>query len=116
MPALDGDVEFSRTLELRVDAVSGERLLDAVEVLPAEPFQGVELVGEPVQAVGFAMSQAGGTEAAVATGCGPADCRRLDQDDITVRIGLLGLQCGPQTGVTAANDDQVGLDRTDERG
>jgi len=39
LPVLDGDVEFPRTLELRVDPVSGDRVLDAVEVLPAESFQ-----------------------------------------------------------------------------
>ena len=104
------------TFEVGVDPVSGDGGFDAVEVLPAEPFERVELVREPVKAVGFAVGQAAGTEAAVAAGRGPADGRRFDQDDVAAGIGLLGLQCGPQTGITAADDDQIGVDRTDQRG
>ena len=39
----------------------------------------VELAREPVKAVGFAVGQAAGTEAAVAAGRRPADGRRFDQ-------------------------------------
>ena len=116
LPVFHRDVQFSGAFELGVDSVSGDGGFDAVEVLPAEPFERVELVREPVQAVGFAVGQAAGTEAAVAAGRGPADGRRFDQDDVAAGIGLLGLQCGPQTGVTAADDDQIGVDRTDQRG
>ena len=116
LPVFHRDVQFSRTFELGVDPVSGDGGFDAVEVLPAEPFERVELAREPVQAVGFAVGQAAGTEAAVAAGRRPADGRRFDQDDVAAGIGLLGLQCGPQTGVTAADDDQIGVDRTDQRG
>jgi hypothetical protein len=116
MPVIHRDVQFSCTFELGVDPVSGDGGFDVVEVLPAEPFERVELVREPVQAVGFAVGQAAGTEAAVAAGRGPADGRRFDQDDVAAGIGLLGLQCGPQTGVTAADDDQIGIDCTDSEG
>jgi hypothetical protein len=95
LPVFHRDVQFSGAFELGVDPVSDDGGFDAVEILPAKPFERVELVREPVQAVGFAVGQAAGTEAAVAAGGGPADGRRFDQDDVAAGIGLLGLQCGP---------------------
>jgi hypothetical protein len=61
------------------------------------------------------VRQAGIDEASVAAGGGPSDSVGVDQDDPLIRIALGGMQCGPQTGVAAADDQEVGGDRPGQR-
>ena len=111
---LGGDVEFARALEVACDAEVGDGRLDGVEVFGAEALEGGDLVREPFDPVGQPVGEAGGTESAVAArGC-PAAPVALEEDDITRRIVLLSQKCCPQAGVAAADDDQVGLEGSDQ--
>ena len=67
-----------------------------------------QLVGEAVQAVAQPVGEAGRAEPAVAAGRRPADGAALEQHDVPVRVALLGQQRGPQPGVAAADDGEVG--------
>ena len=114
-PGRDGEVELAGALELGVDAVADESLLDAVEVGRSHGLQRVELIGKPFESVGIAVGEARGAEAAVATGGRPADGVRLQQHDVSRGVVLLRLQRRPQTGVAAADDDQIRRLAADER-
>ena len=64
-------------------------------------------LGPAAAAVVLAMREARLAEAAVATGCRPADTPGLEQDDPRRRVLALREQRGPQAGVAAADDGQV---------
>ena len=85
--------------------------LHAVEVLHAHRVELVDLVGPPRLSVLKSVGQARVDEPAVATRRRPADAVGLDQHDALVRIALCGMQCRPQPGVAAADDQQVAGDR-----
>jgi hypothetical protein len=51
-----------------------------------------------------AVRQAGVDESAVAARCGPRDSVGVDENDPSIRIALCCMQCGPQPGVAAADD------------
>jgi hypothetical protein len=104
---LGGDVDLAGALEVAVEGVAGDGRLDAVEVAGAQLLQLVDLVGPAGQAVGQAVGERGGAEAAVAARGGPARLAALDQDDLAPGVALLGEERGPQSAVAAADDEQV---------
>ena len=77
------DVQLARALEVALDSLGGHRGLDGVEIGAAEPLERPDLVGEPLDAVAQAMGDAGGAEAAVATGSRPAAAIALEHHDVT---------------------------------
>ena len=82
------EVQLPGRLEVAVDAVGGDRLADLAQVLLAEPLEQRHLRGEPLEAVGDAVGEAGRAEAAVAAGRRPADGPRLEQHDVPGRVAL----------------------------
>ncbi len=66
LPRRRRHVDHAGPLEVAVDLVLAHRRLDRVEVLDAEPLEGVELDGKPAQAVCEPVREAGVAEAAVA--------------------------------------------------
>jgi hypothetical protein len=56
------------------------------------------------------MGEGGVHEAAVATGGAERDALALEQDDLPVRILLLGEEGRPETGEACADDDEIGLE------
>ena len=100
---LGGNRQHARTLPFGVQAQSLDVGLHAVEVLSAHRSERVDLVGPARFSVLLAVCQAGVDEPSVAAGGGPSDPVGLDQDDSPIRITLRGMQCGPQTGVAAAD-------------
>ncbi len=106
---LGGDVDLTGALELAVDAVAGDGGLDGVEVPLPQLLQLRDLVGPALHAVGQPVGEGGGAETAVAARGGPAHLVPLDEDDVPVRIALLGDERGPQTAVAPADDQQVGV-------
>ena len=105
---LDRHRQLAGSLEAAVDAVAGHRRLDRVEVLPAQPVECRHLVGEAREPVGRPVGERGDAEPAVASGRRPPGVPRLEQHDVARRVGLLGLQRGPQPGEAAADDREVG--------
>ena len=112
---LDGGRELAGALELEVHAVACLGGLDRVEVLAPEPVEDRHLVGPPGHAVLVAVREARLAEAAVAARRRPADALRLDDHDLRRGVALGGEQRGPQAGVAAADDDEVGAMRADQR-
>jgi hypothetical protein len=107
--------EHSRAFELAVQAELGHVRREPVQVGQAEAFQLVQLVGPAVSAVGRAVGQAGLAEPPVAAGRGPADLLALQQDHPGGRVAALGPHRGPEPGVPAADDRQIGRGLADER-
>ena len=112
---LDGDRQLPRALELRVHAVSLDRVADPVEVRMTQLLEPVDLLRPSVDAVLMAVGQARLAESAVATGGGPGDARRFEQDDPALGVAFLGAHSGPQSGVSSADDGEVGTDRAVQR-
>ncbi len=103
-------------LPLGVDAPLGDVGPHRVEVRHAEPVELVDLVGPAAQAVVAAVREARFAESAVATGCRPPDRPRLDERDARVGVAAAGEQRGPQAGVAAADDHEVGVVVAAQRG
>ena len=114
LPGSRRDRQLAGPLELGVDPVARERRLDRVEVVPPELHQLGELGLEARVTVAEAVGERGLAEAAVATGGGPADLVALEEHDVEVGVGLLGLQRGPQPGVAATDHGEVRGGRADE--
>ena len=53
------------------------------------------------------MGEARRDKAAVAPGGTNGDLAGLDQEDVLARVALLGLDCGPQAGEPAPDDEEV---------
>jgi hypothetical protein len=51
-----------------------------------------------------------GAKTAVTSAGADGHLPRFKQDNVTARVGLLGLQCRPQTGKSPADNGEVGLD------
>ena len=66
-------------------------------------------LGPAAEAVVAAVGEARLAESAVAARCRPADRARLDDDDAGVGVAPLREQRGPQAGVAAADDHEVGV-------
>src|SRR4051812_41576808 len=98
--ALGGHRDRSRPFEVAVDAVTLQRLLDGVEVLPAESGERLDLVRPALGAVGMAVRDRRGTKAAVASAGRPPDPVPLEQDHLAGGVALLGQDRRPKTRVT----------------
>ena len=109
-----GHVDDPGALEVAVDAVALDGGLDLIEVAQAEVLEHRELVGEACLAVRDPVGEAGVHEAAVAAaGCRP-DLVGLDEDDVTRRVPFLGDDRRPEPGVTATDDAEVAVVRSDQ--
>ena len=108
--------EGSDALPLGVDAPLGDVGAHRVEVRQAQVVEPIDLVGPAAQAVVAAVGEARFAESAVATGCRPSDRARLDEGDAGVGVAPAGEQRRPQPGVAAADDHQVGVVISAERG
>ena len=95
---------------------SRDLVLHAVEILHAHRGESVNLVGPPRLSILESVGQTGVDESAVATRRGPADSIGLDQHDAPVRMAPCGVQCGPQSRVTATDDQQIAGDGRGRRG
>ena len=104
-----GHADLAGALVVAVDPVARDRRLDLVEVVLAEAFQHLDLVGPPRLRVGDAVGEAGVHEAAVAATRGRPDRACLEQHHVLAGVALLGLDRGPQPGVAAADDAQVAV-------
>lgn len=111
-----GDVDLAGALELAVKGVAGDRALDRVEVAGAQLLQFVDLVGPAGEAVGQSVGERGGAETAVAARGGPAHLAALHQHHVPLRVALFRDQRGPQSAVTAADDQQIAGLGAGERG
>ena len=110
-----GDRQHAGALPLRVQPEALDIGLHTVEVLYAHLVERVDLVGPARFSVLGAVRQARVDEAAVAARRRPPDPVRLDQDDGAIGIAFGGVQCRPQPGVSAADDEQVAGDRLGQR-
>ena len=104
---LDGHGNRPGTFEVAVEPELPHRLLDLVEILHAQPVELLELVREAAGAVLLPVREGRLAEAAVATGCRPADRARLQQGDARRGVALLGLERRPQPEEPATDDDEV---------
>src|SRR5690606_11973155 len=106
---LDSDAQGAGALEVGVDPIARHRLFDRVEVGEAEFVEAREFFGPAALAVRRAVREARFDESAVASGCGPADLVRLEDDDPTPRLAFESADGGPQSRVAATDDREVGI-------
>lgn len=106
---LGGDIELARAFELDVHPVFCNGGFDGVEVLPTQLRETLVLLRQVGFPVVIAVSEAGSAETAIAPRGGPPDRIRLDENDTTIRVPFLGLQCSPQAREPAADDEEVCL-------
>jgi hypothetical protein len=102
-----GHVENADGLVARVDPEALDRLDDPSEVLAPELLEAGHLLAEALEAVGETVRQRGVAEASVTAARSERDPLALEDDDRGVRIGLPGLDRGPEAGETAADDREV---------
>ena len=107
-----GDAEEVDGLD---EPVAHEGVLDACEVLRAEPFEGGDLVGPVADAVEQTVCQRCRAESAIARAGAEADGLGLEHDDAPTGLFLGRLDGGPQAGEPGTDDDQIGGDRVAQR-
>jgi hypothetical protein len=90
-----GNVDLARTDEVTLDVEFFYRRFDAVEILVTELDEFGKFLLPTVLPILKRMRQRRGTETAVASARADGDLPRFQQNDITVRIGLLRLQSRP---------------------
>jgi hypothetical protein len=108
--------ELAGELEVAVDAVPIEVGAEALEVLVPEPLEGGQLVREAREAVLEPVRQRADDEAAGAAARAEADRVSLEDDDVRGRIVGLGVERGPEAGEAAADDAEIDLGDSLERG
>ncbi len=96
---------FARLLVTGINTVTLKRLKQLGNVLSAQRVELLLFARELGFGVGFAVSDAGAQEAAVATGGTVANEGLLDQNYICRRFALFGLHRGPQSGKATADDE-----------
>ena len=107
---LDREVERAGAFEVGIHAECGDVILDGVEIRHAERVEAIEFFRPPALSVLSPVGQARVDETAVASGCRPADRFGLQQHDLSGGVAARRPQGGPQPGVAAADDGQVGFD------
>jgi hypothetical protein len=101
------DPQRSPTQEPAVDGVTGDRLLERIEVLDPEPMQVVVLLGPAGPAVRLAVRQRRLTETAVASRGVLGDPVLLEQQHAGPRLALDGTERRPEPAEPTAHDDKV---------
>jgi len=100
--------QLAGSVEVCVDPVSREAGFQPGDVVGAEPLEGGQFVGPEGDALGQAVRERRGDEAAVATGRPCPQATSFQNDDGGAGVVLQGLQGGPEAGEATADDDQVG--------
>ena len=105
------DGQLAGSLELALDAETGEIGDEAVEVLAPEPLELDELVGEPREPVLEPVCQRRVREPAVAAARAEPARLTLEDDHVAARIAGLRVERRPEPGEAAADDAQIAVGR-----
>ena len=95
-------------LDVGIDAVARQRGLEAIEVVAAEGFELLDVLGKHAHRIGQAMHDGRGNDAAGTARGAVRDPPGLDQQHVQIRVLLLGLDSRPQAGEAAADNQQIG--------
>ena len=104
----DGVFEFAAVTPVAVDVVGVHERTDRIEIGIAEADDLGDLLRVTRGTVGEAVRERCVDEAAVAPGACVRDAAGVDEEYVAFGIALLREQRGPQSGESAADDEQVG--------
>ena len=111
-----GDIDHAGALVVAIDVVALDGRFDLVEVLQAQLFEQRQFLRESFLAVGNTVGEARLHKPAVTAAGRRPDLVGVNQHDISLGVAFFRDDCGPQSGVTTANNAQVTAFGTHQRG
>ena len=108
LPGLDGYVHCAGPFGIAVDCVAVDGVQKVVEVLVAEPQEGVQLIGPVGEPVAEAVGEGCLAEPAVAAAGAEGGRLGLEHDDPAAGVCLGGEESGPEAGKAGSHDHKVG--------